>query len=282
MYIRLRHRGSLFIEYALILAFAVLTGGIFVSGNGFDKGIAGIFNNTTQLFDSLKSFEERYPNNTISNFVKAGQTFLAIHDNEVSVEGNTLGLECSKDALRSIFKDQPCGMSIKASELNEDQIAKLKYCGLYLEDFPNAIFYKDYAEYKKNPNSGCWYMCWTDEDLSTKKDGDTVKTITFALSPSLANTTYNLNHFSDGHNNLRGYYVGEAKYDAATGSFTNNNIPIDRSKSYAQNVLSKDSSANPGMACNNSGYTFIEYDTKAAVLNTNAEAEVKNAYSALK
>lgn len=47
----MKTKGALFIEYALILAFILLTGSIFLSSSPFTQGITSIFNKTSNTLD---------------------------------------------------------------------------------------------------------------------------------------------------------------------------------------------------------------------------------------
>lgn len=51
MFRQLRSKGALFIEYALILAFVIGIGGLFVSNNSLPNSIAGIFEKTNNIID---------------------------------------------------------------------------------------------------------------------------------------------------------------------------------------------------------------------------------------
>lgn len=59
----LQKKGVMFVEYAVILAFIIAVGAIFISDDSLAKSITGIFNKTSDVFamaDSAKNKEERF------------------------------------------------------------------------------------------------------------------------------------------------------------------------------------------------------------------------------
>lgn len=200
MFKRIGARGAIFIEYALILAFLLITGTYFLSSNGVANSLSSIFNKTGALLDTESEFAKKYPNNTAAKFTDFAIQFNKVNKNSVD-----------KDALRAVFSDMKNNTEIAFSALSAEQKEKLTKVGLNTADFPNAIFYKD--------DAGRWYACWTGEDLSKKKDGDAVKVITYSLSGAKGNTA------TRPFGNLTGFYVGTPTY--SNGSFTNGQISYD-------------------------------------------------------
>ena len=185
-------RGALFVEYALLLAFVTIMGIYFVNNRDFVNHFTIVFSKVEELITGHMTFAEKYPRNTVDNFIKFGTTLYSIggpkyaeHDDEGKAKKRIL-----EDTVYN-----SANMEIKLSQLSPDDKAKLTNIGLNLDDFPNATFYA---------SDGRWYATWTNEDLSTKKQGETVKVITCSLSST-----------SD-----KRYYVGTTIYN--DGSISNN------------------------------------------------------------
>ena len=223
----LKHRGALLIEYALLFALLAIVGFAFMSDGVMTNSIAGIFGKTEKVLDGAKSPESK---NTAANFADFCATFREISDQKTleSDAKKTLNTVLDKDHMNNSTEK-------KFSELSDADKKALEALGLNYQDFANAWFYKD-NDAKEGANNGRWYVCWTEEDLSTKKEGDTVKVMTYSASG----------------NTKAGYYVGTTTYkkDSNSGelSITNNQIRYDT----RDGVL--------GMSDSKSGYKH--YNTK--------------------
>lgn len=207
MFSRLKRRGALLIEYALLFALFAIVGLAFMSDGLMTNGITGIFGKTEQVLDNAKRPEAK---DTAAGFADFCATFRGISDQKTadSEVKRTLNLVLDKDHMNNNTEK-------KFSELSDTDKKALEALDLNYQDFANAWFYKD-NDTGGVPNNGRWYVCWTEEDLSTKKAGDTVKVITYSASGKKDTVDYS------------GYYVANVTYkkDKKSGelSITNNQI----------------------------------------------------------
>lgn len=201
---KIKYRGVAMVEYAVLLAFVATVGAVFLDDNGFYNGINSAVKNVTKYF---LSFDERFQNNTSQKFTEFGDILKEVHDKNKDSDRDASGNR-PKDYLNAVFNKLANNAEISFSELSDEQKAALAKVGLGVENFPNGAFYKDAL--------GRWYATWSGEDLSKKKEGDSVKVITYSLSGGA------------GGANAAGFYVGEAVYK--NGSITNDRIRYDTDK----------------------------------------------------
>jgi len=158
---RLKHRGAIFIEYALILAFVIVAGLIFINGSHSD-GIASIFNSADKTLGKAAG--------TYRNFtsVDLDKITLAIKNSETLIKQDSSNLGGKVNVTRGFVRDAWPTTTDKT--LVEEINAALAGDGLSLEalgatywTFYNGENVGNKSKYPADTNG----LYWTDQELNS-------------------------------------------------------------------------------------------------------------------
>jgi len=171
MYKSTKYKGALFIEYALILAFVIAVGVVFLADTGLGDSVTGIFGKTSSTLEQAANSSSK-KNLTTADLDKI---IAAIKEAGKSVQKT--GTTSSNDADPKRGLTRSAWTTTDGSSIDNLINTILQEAGLSMEDL-NAktwTFYDiDLNKNSKNyPQNACG-LYWTDQELGTNLEKTTV------------------------------------------------------------------------------------------------------------